>query len=344
MYSPISKIRRLIQKDLAVDLGTANTLIYLSGEGVILNEPTVIVLSDDKKQIEIGQNAKKYLGRTPKGMYAIRPMKDGVISDYDAMTLLIKIFLEKAKALKGLLSPRTIICVPSDISPIEKKTVLDAAYSAGLKNVYLMEEVMAGAIGSGLPVENEGPFMIGDIGGGTSEVAVISKMAYIYVNSVRIAGDEMDEAVARWFFEKKGLKIGLNTAENVKWEIGSAIPGKFWDELQCKVGGLDLQSGIPKTLIVSSSELRDAFNEPLIAIKETFENVLKNLPSDIIEKIEKQGIIITGGGSMLRGLSKYLEKELKIKFIDSVEPLATVVLGAGKVLEDFNKYQAVFIN
>jgi len=344
MNSPFSKIRRLIQKELAVDLGTANTLIYLSGEGIILNEPTVIVLSEDKKHIEIGHTAKKYLGRTPKGMYAIRPMKDGVISDYEAMTQLIKIFLEKAKALKGLMSPRTIICVPSDITTIEKKTVLEASYSAGLKNVYLMEEVMAGAIGSGIQIEEEGPFMIGDIGGGTSEVAIISKMAYMHVNSVRIAGDEMDEAVAKWFFEKRGLKIGLNTSESVKIEIGSAISDKFWDELQCKVGGLDLQTGIPKTIVVSSYELREAFNEPLLAVKETFENILKNLSSDIYQKIEKKGIILTGGGSMLRGMSKFLEKELKIKFIDSVEPLATVALGAGKVLEDFNKYKTVFIN
>jgi rod shape-determining protein MreB len=169
-------------------------------------------------------------------------------------------------------------------------------------------------------------------------------MAYLYINSARIAGDEMDEAVAKWFFEKKGLKIGLNTAESVKIEIGSAISDKFWDELQCKVGGLDMQTGMPKTITVSSFELREAFNEPLFAIKDTFENVLKNLPLDIYQKIEKKGVIITGGGSMLRGLSKYLEKELKIKFIDSVEPLATVVLGAGKILEDFDKYQTVFIN
>ncbi len=326
-----------------MDLGTANTLIYRQGEGIVLDEPTVIAYSDDAEIIEVGIAAKEYLGRTPQGIRALRPMKHGIIEDFDAVSQLIRVFLNRAQEQKRIFSPNIVICIPSNITQVEKRAVLEAARSAGAKKKFLLEETMAAAIGAGLFIQGEEPQMVLDIGGGTTEAAVIAEWAYLYCETIRVAGDEIDEAIAHWLAENRGLEIGLTTAERVKWEIGSAWGDENGPDLECTVAGKDLQ-GMPVTIVLTSRELRPALREPLDAISKMIEDMLDILLPDIRASIEAKGITVTGGGALIRGITEFLASKTGISFHLAIDPLTTVVQGAGRTIEAFKDYQKVFIN
>ncbi len=327
-----------------MDLGTANTLIYRENEGIVLNEPTVIAYSDDATVIEVGMGAKEYLGRTPSGIRVLRPMRQGIIEDFDAVTQLIRLFLDRAQEQKRIFSPKIVICIPSNITQVEKRAVLEAARSAGAKKVFLLEETMAAAIGAGLPVQGKEPQMVLDIGGGTSEVAVIAEQAYLYCESLRVAGDEIDAAIVRWLAKNRGLEIGLTTAERVKWEIGSVWSHENGPDLECTVAGKDFLEGMPVTIGLTSKELRPALKEPLDAISKMIEDMLDVLPPEIRASIEARGITATGGGALIRGITHFLASRTGVSFHLAEDPLTTVVQGAGRTIEAFKDYQKVFIN
>lgn len=341
--SAIKLLKSLVKQDFAMDLGTANTLIYLQGEGVVLNEPTAICLNQEGDAVAFGAEAKEYLGRTPSGLKALRPMKDGVIEDFDAMTLLIKHLLSKAQQARGILPPRTIICVPSNITQVEKKAVLDAAREAGIKNIFLLEEVMAAAIGTRLPIEETTPHMVVDIGGGTTEVAIVAEMAYVANDAAKVAGDELDEAIREWLLQRYGLEIGPNHAEKVKWERGSAWSFS-WDQVPYEISGKDVATGQPLTVKIRPAELREALMEPLEAMSSVIVNLLNEQSRSDIKKISENGVTLVGGGALLKGIQKFLENSCGLKFNLAPNPFYTVVEGAGRCLEDFKKYQSIFIN
>ncbi len=337
-------LKNIIKQDLAIDLGTANTLIYRQNEGIVLNEPTVIAYSDNAEVIKAGRAAKEYLGRTPRGIKVLRPMKHGIIEDFDAVTQLIKVFLDCAQERKRIFSPRVVICIPSNITQVEKRAILEAARGVGPKKVFLLEETMAAAIGAGLPVQGEEPQMVLDIGGGTTEAAVIAEWAYICCETLRLAGDEMDEAIIQWLAENRGLEIGVNTAEKVKWEIGSAWDEGIGPDLECSVAGKDSLNGMPLTVVVTSRELRPALKGPLDAISKMIKDLLNSLPSETRASIEARGITATGGGSLIRGITQFLASRTGIPFHLAIDPLTTVVQGAGRTIDAFKDYQKVFIN
>jgi rod shape-determining protein MreB len=339
-----NRLRTLIKQDLAVDLGTANTLIYAQGEGIVLNNPTVIALSDDGRVIEVGLAARKYLGRTPAGVRALRPMKDGVIADFYAMSQLIRAFLDRAQGPRGVLSPRVVICVPSNITQVEKRTVLEAAREAGVKKVYLIEEIMAAAIGAGIPAYGAEPHMVVDIGGGTTEVAVLAQWAYLHCETIRVAGDEMDEAVAFWFADNYSMELGPTTAETVKWKIGSAWDQGPGQDSPYRVAGKDFIKGVPTSVHVTPRQLRPAFREPLKAIWQAIHDVLSAVDVKARLVIEANGITVTGGGALLGGMTEFLEDRIGVPFSLAPDPLTTVVLGAGRTVEDFKTYEKIFIN
>lgn len=337
-------LRSLIRQDLAMDLGTANTLIYVQREGVVLNEPTVIACSNDGWVIEVGLAAKKYLGRTPEGITAVRPMKDGIIEDFDAVSQLIKVFLNRAKERRGIFSPKIVICVPSNITQVEKRAVLEAAQDAGAKKIFLLEETMAAAIGAGLPVHGEEPQMVMDIGGGTTEVAVIAKWSYLHCETLRVAGDEFDDAIIRWLTEERGLVVGLTTAETIKWEIGSVWDDEKGLDQEYNVRGKHFLRGVPVTSVITPRELMPALEKPLDAIAKMLEDVLGVLSPDIKASIEAKGITLTGGGALLRGIIQFLSLRTGLTFHLTSDPLTTVVQGAGRTIEAFKDYERVFIN
>ncbi len=341
----VSKLKKFIKQDLAMDLGTANTLIYLQGEGVVLNEPTVIALDQDDRVLQVGGPAKTYLGRTPHGLKALRPLKDGVIEDFKAASLLIQAFISKAKERKGILSPRVAICVPSNITQVEKRAVYEAARTAGAKKIYLLEETMAAAIGAGLPIHDDRPKMVLDIGGGTTEIAVISKAAYMVSEAIRVSGDEMDQAVTRWFLQNLGQQIGPNTAEKVKWKIGAVLPKPEYQDLSMEVYGKDLPAGgMPKGHKINAHDLCPAFEEPVRAIVDLVDHTLKGLSHEVLLAIKEDGITVTGGASLLRALPEFLHQHTGVEFHLTEDPLTTVVKGAGKTIEEFKKYRDVFLN
>ena len=327
-----------------MDLGTANTLIYRENEGIVLNEPTVIAYSDDARVIDVGMGAKEYLGRTPQGIRALRPMKHGIIEDFDAVSQLIRIFLDRAQEQKRIFSPKIVICIPSNITQVEKRAVLEAARNAGAKKIFLLEETMAAAIGVGLPIQGKEPQMVLDIGGGTSEVAVIAEWAYLYCETLRVAGDEIDEVIVHWLAKNRGLEIGLTTAERVKWEIGSVWSDENGPDLECTVAGKDFLRGMPVTLVLTSRELRPALKGPLDAISKMIEDMLDALPPDIRAPIKAKGITVTGGGALIRGITQILASKTGISFHLAVDPLTTIVQGAGRTIESFKEYRKVFIN
>ena len=338
-----SFLKKMVRKDFAMDLGTANTLIYLQGEGVVLNEPTAICVNQDGEPVAVGAEAKEYLGRTPAGLRALRPMKDGVIDDFEAMTLLIRHFLKSAQQAKGVLPPRVIICVPSDCTQMEKKAVLDAAKEAGIKRVHLLEEVMAAAIGADLPIEEPTPRMVVDIGGGTTEVAAIAEMAYLANDATRVAGDELDEAIQQWLYHEHGLAIGPNQAERLKWDHGTAwsLPG---DGIVFEVAGKDVESGQPRTVRIRPSDLRGAIMEPLEAISGVIVNFMGELDRTDVRKIEESGVTLVGGGALLRGIQRFLSESCGVPFRLVENPFYAVVDGAGRCLEEFERFQGIFVN
>ena len=325
-------------KDLAIDLGTANTLVYVKGKGIVSNEPSVVAVHKDargvKKVIAVGEEAKKMLGRTPGNIVAIRPLKDGVIADFEITEAMLKYFIQKIHNKKSYARPRIVISVPSGITPVEKRAVKESAESAGAREVYLIEEPMAAAIGVGLPITEPNGNMIVDIGGGTTEVAVISLAGIVYCNSVRVAGDKIDEAIIQYVKRKYNLLIGERTAELIKITIASAYPFQNEEELTTEVKGRDLVGGIPKTLEISSKEIREAIAEPVNAIIEAVRIALERTPPELASDIVDKGIVISGGGALLKNLDLLIKEVTRLPVIIAENPLTAVVEGAGKALDE----------
>jgi rod shape-determining protein MreB len=328
--------------DLAVDLGTANTLVYVKGKGIVLREPSVVAIHNQTKEVlAVGSEAKLMLGRTPGDIVAIRPMKDGVIANFEITEAMIRHFIQKVHNRKSLVRPRIVIAVPSGITQVEKRAVRDSAESAGAREVYLIEEPMAAAIGVGLPIGSPTGNMICDIGGGTTEVAIISLSGIVYSRSVRVAGDEMDEAIVNYIKRKYNLLIGERTAEAIKMNIGTAYPPS--ERMQMEVKGRDLVAGIPKTLIVCDEEIREALAETIAVIVETVKIALERTPPELAADIVDTGIVLAGGSSMLKGLDSLLREETGLPIINAEDPLSAVALGTGKVLDELALLKRVAI-
>ncbi len=335
-----NSILGFISKDLAIDLGTANTLVYVKGKGIVSNEPSVVAVHRDsrgtKKVIAVGEEAKKMLGKTPGNIVAIRPLKDGVIADFEITEAMLKYFIQKVHNKKSYARPRIVISVPSGITSVEKRAVKESAESAGAREVYLIEEPMAAAIGVGLPITEASGNMIVDIGGGTTEVAVVSLAGIVYCNSVRVAGDKIDEAIVQYVKRKYNLLIGERTAEMIKINIGSAYPNPNEEENTMEIKGRDLVGGIPKTLEISSKEIRQAIAEPVNAIVEAVRIALEATPPELASDIVDKGIVISGGGALLRNLDLLIKEVSRLPVIIADNPLTAVVEGAGKALDEMN--------
>ncbi|MFH0926180.1 MAG: rod shape-determining protein [bacterium] len=335
----------LFSRDLGIDLGTANTLVYVKNKGVVLNEPSVVAIEKNTREVlAVGREAKVMLGRTPENIEAIRPMKDGVIADFEVTKLMISHFIKKVHNRNRLVRPKSIIGVPSGITQVEKRAVIDSAYQSGVRvnAVYLVEEPMAASIGAGLPIEEPTGNMIVDIGGGTTEVAVISMAGIVYSRSVRIAGDEMDESIVQYIRRKHNLVIGANTAEQVKFKIGSAFP--LEKKESCEIKGRDVSTGIPNTITVTDSEIREAISEPVKAIIDAIRVALERTPPELASDIVDKGIVLTGGGALLRSLDKSINLETKLPVIIPDDPLLCVVLGTGYLIENLELLKKVAIN
>jgi rod shape-determining protein MreB len=347
MFNLFNSVLGLFSNDLAIDLGTANTLVYLRGKGIVVCEPSVVAVQKDsvgqRKVLAVGMEAKKMLGRTPGSIVAIRPMKDGVIADFDITQEMLRYFIQKVHNRKTLVRPRIVICVPSGITQVEKRAVKESAESAGAREVYLIEEPMAAAIGAGLPITEASGNMIVDIGGGTTEVAVISLAGIVYAKSVRVGGDKIDEALVQYLKRKYNLLIGERTAEQIKIEIGSAYPDPDGEVRTMEVKGRDLVSGIPKTLEVDSSEVREALSETVNAIVEAVRIALERTPPELAADIVDKGIILAGGGANLRNLDILLREETGLPVVIAEDPLSCVVLGSGKVLDELDLLKRVTV-
>jgi len=325
----------LFSNDLAIDLGTANTLIYVKGKGIVSCEPSVVAVQRDergtKKVLAVGREAKEMLGRTPGNIQAIRPLRDGVIADFEVTEAMLRHFIERAHDRRTLVKPRIIICVPFGITEVEKRAVKESAESAGAREVYLIEEPMAAAIGAGLPITEPSGNMIVDIGGGTTEVAVISLAGIVYSQSVRVGGDKMDESIMAFVKRKYNLAIGEQTAERVKIAIGNAYP---LDQIQTfEVKGRDLVAGVPKTVVISSDEVRESLQEPLNAIVDAVRVALEKTPPELAADIVDKGIVLTGGGVLLKNLDVLLREETGLPVMVCDDPISAVVLGSGKALD-----------
>lgn len=330
----------IFSNDVGVDLGTANTLVYVKGEGIVIDEPSIVAMDrDHRKLIAVGAEAWEMLGRTPEDIVTVRPLKDGVIADFDVAEEMLRYFIRKVQRNKFLVRPRVVICVPSGITEVEKRAVRDAAERAGAREVFLVAEPMAAAIGVGLPVDEPMGSMVIDVGGGTSEIAVIALSGVVTHVSERIGGDEMDGAIVQFMKKTHNLLIGERMAEQIKIRIGSAYP--LDEELEMPVKGRDLIANIPKTVVVRSEEIREALQEPVGAIVNATRMALERTPPELSSDILDRGIIMTGGGSLLRGLDRRLREEtgLPVSVID--DPLTCVVRGAGKILENIEEYRKV---
>lgn len=333
----------LFSNDLGVDLGTANTLVYLKGRGIVLREPSVVAIHRDSKQVlSVGTEAKKMLGRTPGNIIAVRPMKDGVIADFDVTEAMLRYFIKKVHNRQTLVRPRIIIAVPSGITQVEKRAVVDSAISAGAREVYLIEEPMAAAIGVGLPIQEASGNMILDIGGGTTEVAVISLSGIVYSQSIRVAGNKMDESIVNYIKRKYNLLIGERTGEDIKIAVGSAYPNEARRTIEVK--GRDLISGIPKTIIISDEEIRESLYDPISAIVEVVKVALERTPPELAADIIDKGIVLAGGSSLLEGLDVLLREETGLPVSIAEDPLSAVVLGAGKCLDEILLLKKLSIN
>lgn len=341
----LDPILGLFANDLGIDLGTANTLVYMKGKGIVLTEPSVVaMLRDDKggsRVLAVGTEAKQMVGRTPGNIVAIRPLMDGVIANFEITEAMLRHFIRKVHNRRTLVRPRIIICIPSGITPVEKRAVRESAESAGAREIYLIEEPMAAAIGAGLPVTEPTASMIVDIGGGTTEVAVISMAGVVYSKSVRVAGDKMDQAILQHIKRKYNLLIGSKTAEVVKTAIGNAYPSDRIDAIEVK--GRDLVNGIPKILTIDSEEIRKSISEQIETIVETVHIALEQTPPELAADIVDNGIVMTGGGSLLRNLDVRLKEETRVPVAVTQEPLCDVVLGAGKALSNLSILKEVMI-
>jgi rod shape-determining protein MreB len=331
--------------DLAIDLGTANTLVYVKGKGIVLSEPSVVAVRknsrDRNRVLAVGREAKMMLGRTPGNILAIRPMKDGVIADFEITEAMLRHFIRKVHNRRSLIRPRIIIAVPSGITPVEKRAVRDSAESAGAREVYLIEEPMAAAIGAGLPITEPICNMVVDIGGGTTEVAVISLAGIVYSKSVRVGGDKMDEAILQYIKRAYNLAIGERTAEIIKTTIGNAYPG---ETETMDVKGRDLVSGIPKIITVNSDEIRQAIQEQIDTIVDAVKTALEQTPPELAADIVDRGIYLTGGGALLKNLDTLLHLETGVPIKMTDDPLVSVVMGSGKALDNLNILKEVMLD
>lgn len=347
MLNVFDAVWGMFSNDLAIDLGTANTLIYMKGKGMVVSEPSVVAvqtnINGQRKVLAVGTDAKEMLGRTPGSITAIRPMKDGVIADFDYTEEMLRYFIRKVHNRKNLVRPRIVICVPSGITQVEKRAVRESAESAGAREVYLIEEPMAAAIGSGLPITEASGNMIVDIGGGTTEVAVISLAGIVYAQSVRVGGDKLDEAIVQYMKRKYNLLIGERTAEAVKIGIGNVYAAD--DEvLGMKVKGRDLVSGIPKTLEINSTEIREAMSEPINTIVEAVRIALERTPPELAADIVDKGIVLAGGGAYLKNLDILLREETGLPVVVAEDPLSCVVLGSGAMLDQIDLLKQVAVS
>ncbi|MCF8142554.1 MAG: rod shape-determining protein [Deltaproteobacteria bacterium] len=341
----LDPILGLFSNDLAIDLGTANTLVYMKGKGIVLSEPSVVAVRKNgrsgNKVLAVGRDAKMMLGRTPGNIVAIRPMKDGVIADFEITEAMLRHFIRKAHNRRSFVRPRIIICVPSGITQVEKRAVRESAESAGAREVFLIEEPMAAAIGAGLPITEPKSNMVVDIGGGTTEVAVISLAGIVYSKSVRVGGDKMDEAILQYIKRKYNLLIGITTAELIKTTIGSAYPDEQAETIDVK--GRDLVTGIPKILTIDSDEVRQAISEQIETIVETVRIALEQTPPELAADIVDTGIILAGGGALLKNLDVLLREETKVPITLAEDPLTAIVIGSGMALDNLAVLKDVII-
>src|SRR5580700_2688845 len=338
----MSNAMAFLGRDMAVDLGTANTLVYVRGKGIVLNEPSVVAINTNTAGIlAVGTEAKRMIGRTPGNIVAIRPLKDGVIADFETTERMLRYFIQKVHKRRRTARPRLVICVPSGITGVEQRAVKDAGYQAGARKVFIIEEPMAAAIGAGLPVHEPTGNMVVDIGGGTSEVAVISLGGIVASQSVRSGGDEMDEAIMSFVKKEFSLALGERTAEEIKIALGSAHP--LVEELYAEIRGRDLLSGLPKTVVISTEQIRLAIDEPVTAIVDAVKTTLDKTPPELAADLMEQGIVLAGGGALLRGLDSRLAYETGIPVVVARDPLNCVAIGGGQCLEEFEVLKRVLI-
>jgi len=324
-----------LSRDMGIDLGTANTLVYVSGKGIVLQEPSVVAIDQDLKiPLAVGEEAKKMIGRTPGNVIAVRPLRDGVIADFDTAELMLKTFIRRVHEGRSLVSPRIIIGIPSGVTGVERRAVIEAATQAGAREVRLIDEPIAAAIGAGLPVAEATGNMIVDIGGGTTEVAVLSLQGTVISESVRVAGDELNEAIVQYMKKVHNLVIGERTAEEIKIQVGSAYPTIEDDDVIMEVRGLHLLSGLPRTVTIKGPEIRESMSEPLSVIVEAVKRTLERTPPELAADIIDRGIMLAGGGALMKGLDTLISHETGIVTHVAADPLCCVVLGTGRVLEN----------
>jgi rod shape-determining protein MreB len=339
-----SKILGWLSADMAIDLGTANTLVYVKGRGIVLNEPSVVAIQDDKgkkKVLAVGDEAKMMLGRTPGNIQAIRPLRDGVIADFEVAEEMIKHFIRKVHNRRSFASPMIVVCVPSGSTAVERRAIQESAEHAGARKVYLIEEPMAAAIGAGLPVTEPTGSMVVDIGGGTTEVAVLSLGGIVYARSVRVGGDKMDEAIIAYIRRNHNLLVGEGSAERIKKEIGSAYPLGEGEGREMEIKGRDLMNGVPRELIITEAQIAESLSEPVGAIVEAVKVALEHTAPELAADIVDKGIVLTGGGALLSNLDFVLRHETGLPVSIADDPLSCVALGTGRSLEEFKKLQDV---
>ena len=338
----MSNVLTFLGRDLAVDLGTANTLVYVRGRGIVLNEPSVVALNTNNGQVvAVGVEAKRMIGRTPGNIVAVRPLKDGVIADFDVTERMLRYFIQKVHRRTRMAKPRIVVAVPSGITGVEQSAVKEAGHQAGARKVYIIEEPMAAAIGAGLPVNEPTGNMVVDIGGGTTEVAVISLGGIVTSQSIRIGGDELDQAIITFGKKEHSMMLGERTAEEIKLALGSAYPSK--EEPNAEIRGRDLVSGLPKTVLISAAEVRKAMDEPLCLIIDAVKSTLDKCPPELAGDVMDRGIALTGGGALLRGLDQRIREETGMPVHIADSPLDSVVLGTGKCVEDFDTLRQVLV-
>jgi rod shape-determining protein MreB len=338
----MSNALTFLGRDMAVDLGTANTLVYVRGKGIVLNEPSVVALNTNNGQIvAVGVEAKRMIGRTPGNIVAVRPLKDGVIADFDVTERMLRYFIQKVHRRSRMAKPRIVVAVPSGITGVEQSAVKEAGHQAGARRVYIIEEPMAAAIGAGLPVNEPTGNMVVDIGGGTTEVAVISLGGIVTSQSIRIGGDEMDQAIITFGKKEHSLMLGERTAEEIKVALGSAFPAA--DEPNAEIRGRDLVSGLPKTVVISCAEVRRALDDPLNLIIDAVKSTLDKCPPELAGDVMDRGIALTGGGALLRGLDQRIREETGMPVHIADSPLESVVLGTGKCVDDFDVLRGVLV-
>jgi rod shape-determining protein MreB and related proteins len=338
----IRSLFSLFSSDLAIDLGTANTLVYAKGKGIVVNEPSIVAINKNNGEVEaVGKEAKDMLGRTPGNIVAIRPMKDGVIADFKVTERMLNYFIQKAHGRKMLVHPRIVIGVPSEITQVEKRAVIDSAYRAKASEVHLVEQAMVAAIGAGLPITEPGGNMVVDIGGGTTDVAVISLAGIVYSRSVRVAGNELDEAIIQYLKRKYNLLVGERTAEQIKMQVGSA--SELDKPISMEIKGRNLIEGVPRTITIGDEEIREALAEGIATIMNAIRVALERTPPELSADISDRGIVLTGGGGLIKNLDKRIRQETGLPVSIAEDPLACVVLGIGRMLSDFKLLRRIAI-